>query len=227
MEHPEQLSRGLVLVKWWLLAIPHYLVVTLFGGGWWLGWWEPSGSRWTGQAPGLIGLLVLFAAVALLFSGRYPHTIFDFVMGLNRWVYRVVAYATLMTDQYPPFRLDQGGNDPAAATDGMPAAMINDLGLPPTIVIKCPHHDAPEPRHRVTIDNVASATTDRSGMDVLSGGPRANCQSSPTGRHRTRRVRRFTAVRRLPRGAVDSGRRAALRWRRRNVWRRRRAPDRR
>ena len=120
VQYPEQLSRGLVLVKWWLLAIPHYLVITLFGGGWWLGWWERSGSRWTGQAPGLIGLLVLFAAVALLFSGRYPHTIFEFVMGLNRWVYRVVAYATLMTDQYPPFRLDQGGNDPAAATDGMP-----------------------------------------------------------------------------------------------------------
>jgi hypothetical protein len=120
VQYPEQLARGLVLVKWWLLAIPHYLLIALFGGGWWLGWWEPSGSRWTGEAPGLIGLLVLFAAVALLFSGRYPQSIFDVVMGLNRWVYRVVTYATLMTDQYPPFRLDQGGDDTAAAIASTP-----------------------------------------------------------------------------------------------------------
>jgi hypothetical protein len=79
-----------------------------------LGWWEPSDVRWTGEWPGLIGLLVLFAAVALLFTGRYPRSIFDLVMGLNRWVYRVVAYATLMTDHYPPFRLDQGGEETTA-----------------------------------------------------------------------------------------------------------------
>jgi len=116
VRYPEQLSRGLVLVKWWLLAIPHYVVIGIFGGGWWLGWWRPSNARWAGDHPGLIGLLVLFAAVALLFTGRYPATIFAFVMGLNRWVYRVVAYATLMTDRYPPFRLDQGG-DEATTTD--------------------------------------------------------------------------------------------------------------
>ena len=111
VQYPERLSRGLVLVKWWLLAIPHYVLIALFGGGWWFGWWEPSDARWSGESPGLIGLLALFAAVALLFTGRYPRTIFDLVMGLNRWVYRVVAYATLMTDHYPPFRLDQGGDD--------------------------------------------------------------------------------------------------------------------
>ena len=118
VQYPEHLSRGLVLVKWWLLVLPQYLIVALFGGGWWLGWWEPSDARWTGESPGLIGLLVLFAAVALLFTGRYPRSIFDVVMGLNRWVYRVVAYAALLTDQYPPFRLDQGGDDAPTASDG-------------------------------------------------------------------------------------------------------------
>ncbi len=120
VRYPERLSRGLVLVKWWLLAIPHYVVIGIFGGGWWLGWWEPSDARWAGDRPGLIGVLVLFAAVAVLFTGRYPSTIFDLVIGLNRWVYRVVAYATLMTDEYPPFRLDQGGGE--TTTQSGPAA---------------------------------------------------------------------------------------------------------
>jgi hypothetical protein len=103
--YPERLSRGLVLVKWWLLAIPQYLVVALFVGGWPFGslWWA-GGARWYGG--GLIGLLVLFAAVALLFTHRYPRDIFSFVLGMNRWVFRVVAYAALMRDEYPPFRLD-------------------------------------------------------------------------------------------------------------------------
>jgi hypothetical protein len=112
VEYPESLSRGLVLVKWWLLAIPHYLVIGIMGSGWWFGWWGPGRAGWTfAGGLGLLGLLVLFALVALLFGGRYPRGIFDFVMGMNRWIYRVIAYAALMTDRYPPFHLDQGGGE--------------------------------------------------------------------------------------------------------------------
>ena len=92
--YPERLSRGLVLVKWWLLAIPHYIVVAFFQSG-----YSDNGGG------GLTFILALFAAVALLFTGRYPGDIFNFVVGMNRWSYRVAAYAALMTDQYPPFRL--------------------------------------------------------------------------------------------------------------------------
>jgi hypothetical protein len=113
MPYPERLSRGLVLVKWWLLALPHYLVVAVFAGGAWAGANAAGdGAVWTSSF-GLIDLMVLIAGVALLFTARYPKTIFEFVMGMNRWVLRVVAYATLMTDAYPPFRLDMGGEEPA------------------------------------------------------------------------------------------------------------------
>jgi hypothetical protein len=105
VEYPSHLSRGLVLVKWWLLAIPHYIIVALFtGSGAWLAW-RP------GAGPGLIGVLALIAGVFLLVTGRYPEQIFDFVLGMNRWVLRVAAYAGLMTDEYPPFRLDMGGRE--------------------------------------------------------------------------------------------------------------------
>ena len=100
-------------MKWWLLAIPHYLVVGVFvGGGSWVAW--QSTNHNLGVAPGgLIGLLVLVAAIVLAFTGRYPGGIFDFVLGMNRWVLRVAAYAGLMTDTYPPFKLDMGGPEPA------------------------------------------------------------------------------------------------------------------
>jgi hypothetical protein len=107
VDYPEHLSRGLVLVKWWLLAIPQYLIVGILAGGSW--------------HVGLIGLLALVAAVALLFTGRYPQPLFDLVMGLDRWCLRVAAYVLLMTDRYPPFRLDMGGADPGDAAPVRPA----------------------------------------------------------------------------------------------------------
>jgi Domain of unknown function (DUF4389) len=117
VEYPETLSRGLVLVKWWLLALPHYLVISVFagGGGWFAVNAGNSARDWgSSSGGGLILLLVVFGVVTLLFTGRYPRGIFDFVVGMNRWVLRVVAYAALMTDSYPPFRLDQGQTEPGA-----------------------------------------------------------------------------------------------------------------
>lgn len=114
VDYPEHLSRGLVLVKWWLLAIPHYLVVGLFVGG------IAYGVRGADDDPfltvGLIGLLVLVAGVVLLVTGRYPRPVFDLVLGLNRWVLRVAGYVALMTDTYPPFSLDQGGHEPPSSS---------------------------------------------------------------------------------------------------------------
>lgn len=109
--YPERLSRGLVLVKSWLLAFPHLVVVALFTGSAYSGGGGGRGDERM-SAPGLLTVLVLIALVSLLFTNRYSRGIFDFVLGLERWTYRVTAYAALMTDRYPPFRLDQGGREP-------------------------------------------------------------------------------------------------------------------
>jgi hypothetical protein len=114
VEYPKSLSRGLVLVKWWLLALPHYLVIGVFVGGAWAG----AGIDRLYGGGGLVGLLVLFAGIMLLFTGRYPTPLYDFVLGMNRWAFRVAVYATLMTDVYPPFRLDMGGTEPPTGTAG-------------------------------------------------------------------------------------------------------------
>jgi hypothetical protein len=131
--YPEKLSRGLVLVKWWLLAIPHYIVVgILLGEGGYVAS-RTDNPAWSFQG-GLIGLLVLFAGVALLFTTRYPRGIFDFVLGLDRWVARVGAYVFLMRDEYPPFRLDQGGDDDgptADMPDNVPETELHPLASEP------------------------------------------------------------------------------------------------
>lgn len=90
--YPEKLSRGLVLVKWWLLAIPHWIIVFIFQGG--------------DSYIGLVGILVLISAIVLLFTGKYPKDIFKIVIGMDRWSYRVYGYVCLLTDKYPPFQLD-------------------------------------------------------------------------------------------------------------------------
>jgi hypothetical protein len=117
ISYPEHQLRGLSLIGWWLAGIPQYLIAAMFVGGGALGFW--GGASWIG----LIGLLVLAAAVVLLVRGTYPQSIFDLVLGLNRWVLRVVAYAALLTTEYPPFRLDTGEHDLAGAI-AMPSAGV-------------------------------------------------------------------------------------------------------
>jgi hypothetical protein len=109
--YPEHLSRGLLLVKTWLLAVPHYLVVAFFVGGT-ATVTSADGETVPASFGGLVALLVLFAGIALLVRGTFPQGIFDAVLGMDRWAIRVAAYAALMTDAYPPFRLDQGGSEP-------------------------------------------------------------------------------------------------------------------
>jgi hypothetical protein len=81
-----RLNRGLPLIKWFL-AIPHWIVLCFLYIG--------------------VFFCVVIAWFAILFTGTYPHALFDFVVGVNRWMWRVMAYAVLLvTDQYPPFSMD-------------------------------------------------------------------------------------------------------------------------
>ncbi|CAM3332901.1 DUF4389 domain-containing protein [Mycobacterium colombiense] len=88
VEYPERLKNWAVLVKW-LLAIPQVLLC------------------WSMEA--LLQVLCVIAALALLCTGTIPRGIFDLLMGMVRWRYRVAAYVSLMRDEYPPFRMDLGG----------------------------------------------------------------------------------------------------------------------
>ncbi|HET9169648.1 MAG TPA: DUF4389 domain-containing protein [Actinospica sp.] len=119
VDYPGELSPGKALVKWWLLAIPHYLVVGVLVGG------LHVGLSWSDA--GLVGVLMLIAGVALLFTGRYPRDVFDLAMGANRWALRVCGYASLMTDEYPPFRLDLGGREPGPVATGPRDGSAQDL----------------------------------------------------------------------------------------------------
>lgn len=114
--YPEHLSRGLVFVKW-LLAVPHVIVVALFAADIML-YPVPAANQLAGgmQLAGgysVLNLLVVIAGFVLLITGKYPVSLFDFLMGINRWIYRLLTYVALMGDEYPPFRLDAGPTEPA------------------------------------------------------------------------------------------------------------------
>jgi len=60
----------------------------------------------------VLNLLVVIAGFVLLITGKYPVPLFDFLLGINRWFFRTLMYVALMSDEYPPFRLDTGPTDP-------------------------------------------------------------------------------------------------------------------
>ena len=112
--YPERLSRGLVLIKW-LLAIPHLLIISLIVADllpypWTSNDWS-SGLQPIGGYS-VLNLLVVIAGFFLLITRQYPRSLFDLLLGINRWLYRVISYVALMRDEYPPFRLDQGAHEP-------------------------------------------------------------------------------------------------------------------
>jgi hypothetical protein len=107
IDYPEDQLTGQSLLAAWVAGIPQYLIAGILGGG--------AGVAWAAEHSlftGLIGILVLVAALTLAVDGRYPHTLFAYVIGLNRWVIRVVAYGAVMTTTYPPFLLDKGEREP-------------------------------------------------------------------------------------------------------------------
>ncbi|MCW2959761.1 MAG: hypothetical protein JWM90_148, partial [Thermoleophilia bacterium] len=107
IDYPARLSRGLPFVKW-VLALPHMLLIGAVSGGVVIG----STDTDAGTELGVIGLLILILGIGLLFTGHVQRGVFDLLVGIQRWSYRTIAYVALMTDAYPPFRLDQGGEDP-------------------------------------------------------------------------------------------------------------------
>ena len=83
-DYPQELSRWLILVKW-LLAIPHFFVLAFLG---------------------VAAIVVLVVAwFAILFTERFPRGLFDYVVGVTRWAFRVTAYVNLLRDEYPSFSL--------------------------------------------------------------------------------------------------------------------------
>jgi hypothetical protein len=92
VERQEEYNRFLPLVKW-LLLIPHYIVLAVLGIA--------------------AFIVVVIAFFAVLFTRRYPRGMFDFVVGVYRWTWRVFAYLLLMTDRYPPFTLADDPEFPA------------------------------------------------------------------------------------------------------------------
>jgi hypothetical protein len=109
VDPPTLLPRWRPLVAW-LFAIPHIVLVAALTGA---ATWQVHHDDTTTSAPvGVVSIGLLIAGISLLFTGRYPRGLYDLLLGVARWDLRVTAYVALLTTQYPPFRLDQGDDEP-------------------------------------------------------------------------------------------------------------------
>ena len=111
--YPAWQRRGWPLIGSWLAGIPQYLIAGILAGAGGILFWPVADG-----GIGLAGVVVAVACIVLLVRGEYPRSIFDLVLGLDRWVARTVAYAAFMTPVYPPFRIDAGEREPCPRTTG-------------------------------------------------------------------------------------------------------------
>jgi len=122
IDGPPSPPRWLPLVAW-LFALPQLLIVGALtsGGGNWASY--EQGNTTVGFPGGVVGIVVLVVGIALLFTGRHLRGLHDLLVGIARWSLRTVAYVALLTDVYPPFRLDQGSSEPVDDPTGGPSRL--------------------------------------------------------------------------------------------------------
>ncbi|MET0422768.1 MAG: DUF4389 domain-containing protein [Actinoplanes sp.] len=114
IDPPARLPRWLPLVAW-LFALPHLLLVAALTGP---ATWQFQDDAGSSVPLGAVSLGLLIAGVSLLVTGRHPRGLYDLLLGIARWSIRTIAYLALLTGQYPPFRLDQGDDEPDPGPTG-------------------------------------------------------------------------------------------------------------